>query len=203
MVFCTQKFFLFTQELVHFIHEILHLLPKKLRTPYSRRLRVPIHDRHLSSRVQCSHRATSTMWTTVSSGNPICDERHLSGRVECNHRATFDDINQSWDQANPIYELLYEFTLHCHLLGNLSIRSSPFWQQWFHIMRNCKHNNSGIWGPTRHLSLKITNSLAILRLRKPLKTSTRSGRPRDLNPGPPECESRALPRRHLAQYCLL
>ena len=33
--------------------------------------------------------------------------------------------------------------------------------------------SSGIWGPTRHLPLKITNSLAILRLRNPLKTSTR------------------------------
>ena len=32
---------------------------------------------------------------------------------------------------------------------------------------------SGIWGSTRHLSLKITKSLAIFRLRKPLKTSTR------------------------------
>ena len=29
--------------------------------------------------------------------------------------------------------------------------------------------SSGIWGPTRHLSLKITNSLAILRLRKHYK----------------------------------
>ena len=40
---------------------------------------------------------------------------------------------------NPIYELLYEFTLHFHPLGNLSIRSSPFWQQWFQISRNSKH----------------------------------------------------------------
>ena len=47
--------------------------------------------------------------------------------------------DQSWDQATPIYELLYEFTLHCHLLGNLSIRTSPFWQQWFQISRNSKH----------------------------------------------------------------
>ena len=29
--------------------------------------------------------------------------------------------------------------------------------------------SSGIWGPTRHLPMKTTNSLAILRL-KPLKT---------------------------------
>ena len=32
---------------------------------------------------------------------------------------------------------------------------------------------SGIWGPITHLSLKITNSLAIFILRKPLKTWTR------------------------------
>ena len=31
------------------------------------------------------------------------------------------------------------------------------------------YNFSGIWGPARHLSLKITNSLAIFRLTKPLK----------------------------------
>ena len=75
--------------------------------------------------------------------------------------------------GNPIYELLYEFTLHCHLLGNWNIRSSLFWQQWFQITRNCKYciNNSGIWGPTRHLHLKITHFLAILGLRK--ITSTR------------------------------
>ena len=80
--------------------------------------------------------------------------------------------------GNPIYEPQYVFTLHCHLLW--SIRSSPFWQQWFQISINSKQfetlicvNNSEIWGPTRHLYLKITNLLAILRLRKPLITSTR------------------------------
>ena len=36
-----QEFLLFTQELIHFIQEILSSLPKKLRTPYSRNLRVP------------------------------------------------------------------------------------------------------------------------------------------------------------------
>ena len=44
MVFRTKEFFLFTQELIHFAQEILPLLPKKLRTPYSRNLRVPIND---------------------------------------------------------------------------------------------------------------------------------------------------------------
>ena len=40
MVFSTQEFFLLTQELIHFTQEILPLLPKKLRAPYSRNLRV-------------------------------------------------------------------------------------------------------------------------------------------------------------------
>ena len=44
MVFRTQKFFLFSQELIHFAQEILPLLPKKLRTPYLRNLRVPTHE---------------------------------------------------------------------------------------------------------------------------------------------------------------
>ena len=38
-----QELLLFTQELIHFTQEILPLLPKKLRTPYSRNLRVPNH----------------------------------------------------------------------------------------------------------------------------------------------------------------
>ena len=36
-------------------------------------------------------------------------------------------------------------------------------------------------------------------LRKPRKNLSQVGRHRDLNPGPPECESRALPRSHLAR----
>ena len=46
MVFSTQEFLLFTQELINFTQEILPLLPKKLRTPYSRNLRVPNHEEH-------------------------------------------------------------------------------------------------------------------------------------------------------------
>ena len=41
MVFSTQEFLLSTQELIHFTQEILPLLPKKVRTPYSRNLRGP------------------------------------------------------------------------------------------------------------------------------------------------------------------
>ena len=43
MLFSTQEFFIFTQELIPFSQEILPLLPTKLRTPYSRNLRVPTH----------------------------------------------------------------------------------------------------------------------------------------------------------------
>ena len=53
-------------------------------------------------------------------------------------------------------------------------------------------------GPTRHLSLKITNSLAIF-IEETTENLNQVGRPRHLNPGPPECESRALPRSHLAR----
>ena len=62
----------------------------------------------------------------------------------------------------------------CHLLGYFR---SEIVYHFDTIFRSCETLNlyicSGIWGPTRHLSLKITNSLAIFRLRKPLKTSTR------------------------------
>ena len=42
-LFSTQEFFIFTQELIHFTQEMLPILPKKLPTPYSRNLRVPIY----------------------------------------------------------------------------------------------------------------------------------------------------------------
>ena len=44
MVFSTQEFLLFTPELIHFSQEMLPLLPRKLRAPYLRNLRVPIND---------------------------------------------------------------------------------------------------------------------------------------------------------------
>ena len=147
-----------------------------------------IHGRHLSGRVQCSHRAATAMWTTMSSGNPIYHDRHLSGRVQCSHWAKtamwttmrsgnpiYHDIHLSgrvqcshWATAvsnvvtgplptisimrtgNPIYELLYEFKLHCHLLGNLS---NHFDNNGFRPREtvNIKHyiNNSAIWGLVR------------------------------------------------------
>ena len=116
-----------------------------------------IHGRYLSGRVQCSHRATSATWTIMSSSNPIYHERHLSSRAQYSHRAT----STTWTimrSGKPMYELLYEFKLHCHLLGNLSIKSSLFSQQWFQISRNSKHLifYQYLWnmGPTRHLPFK-------------------------------------------------
>ena len=75
---------------------------------------------------------------------------------------------------NPIYELIYVFSLHCHLLGNFRIRSRNFDNNGFRSretvnINNCINNSGDL--PVIRL-WKITNSLAILRLRKPLKTST-------------------------------
>ena len=122
-----------------------------------------IHGRHLSGRVQCSHRAMTAMWTTMCSGNPIYHERHLSGRVQCSHRATAVSnvvtgplpTISIMRPGNPIYELLYELKLHCHLLGNLSHYFDNNGFRWRETV-NIKYyiNNSGIWGPTRHLPLK-------------------------------------------------
>ena len=57
--------------------------------------------------------------------------------------------------GNPIYELLYEFKLHFHLLGNLR---HHFYNNGFRSREtvNIKYciNNSGICGPTWHLPLK-------------------------------------------------
>ena len=114
-------------------------------------------------------------WTTIVQATPsiMRDIYRAMSRVIFGPRPTWTVMRS----GNPIYELVYEFTLHCHLLGNLSIRSSPFWQQCFQISRNSKHWIVSIiveYGDQPDICLwEITNSLAILRLRKPLKTSTR------------------------------
>ena len=46
--------------------------------------------------------------------------------------------------------------------------------------------------PTQHLPWWLRKTTK--------KNLSQVGRLRDLNPGPPECESRALPRSHLARY---
>ena len=141
-----------------------------------------IHCRHLSGRVQCSHRATTVMWTTMSSGNPVYHERHLSDRVQCSHRTTTDDINHETRQ----------------LLGNLShhfdnnaFRSRETLNIKYYI------SNSGIWGPIRHLPLRNNKFLSYFKIEETTKNLNQVGRSQDLNPGPPECESRALPRSYL------
>ena len=42
--------------------------------------------------------------------------------------------------------------------------------------------------------------LSYFKIEETTKKLNHVGRPRDLNPGTPECESRALPRSHLARY---
>ena len=47
--------------------------------------------------------------------------------------------------------------------------------------------------------MKIQPSSCLDDRGKPRKNLSQVGGKRDMNPGPPECESRALPRRHLAR----
>ena len=47
--------------------------------------------------------------------------------------------------------------------------------------------------------MKIQPSICIDHGGKPRKNLSQVGRYRDSNPGPPECESRALPRSHLVR----
>ena len=47
--------------------------------------------------------------------------------------------------------------------------------------------------------MKIQPSICLDDWGKPRKKPSQVGRHRDSNPGPPECESRALPRSHLAR----
>ena len=66
---------------------------------------------------------------------------------------------------------------HCHLLGYFGSEAVHHFVINNMVFRSCETLNlyisSGIWEPTRYLSLKITNSLVIFRLRKPLITLTR------------------------------
>ena len=139
----------------------------------------PMHGRHMSGRVQCSQRATTVMWTTMSSGNPIYHERHLSCRVQCSHRTNYDDINHEirqphlwatvWVQITlPSVEELkhYKFTIlttmpsdHEKLKSRETLNIVSIIVEYGYQPDIC------LW--------KITNSLALLRLRKPLRTSTR------------------------------
>ena len=122
-----------------------------------------IHGRHLSGRVQCRHRAMTAMWTTMSSGNPIYHERHLSGHVQCSHWAmAVSNIVTGplptisiMRPDNPIYELLYEFKLHCHLLGNLSHHFDNCFRSRETVNIKYYINNSGLWIPTRHLPILL------------------------------------------------
>ena len=45
--------------------------------------------------------------------------------------------------------------------------------------------------------------LSYFKIEETTKNLNQVGRPRDLNPGPPECESRGLPRSHLARFFMV
>ena len=49
--------------------------------------------------------------------------------------------------------------------------------------------------------MEPTLTFAYFKIEETTKNLNQVGRPRDLNPGPPEWESRALPRSHLARCC--
>ena len=55
-------------------------------------------------------------------------------------------------------------------------------------------------GPTRHLPLKNDLIPYYFKIEETTKNLNQVDRPRDLNPGLPECESRELPRNHLARF---
>ena len=133
-----------------------------------------IHATHLSDRVQCSHRVTSATWTIMSSDTTIYHERHLSGRVQCNHRARYRR-EQSWDKAIPStsYCMSSHYTAICwwiwvlevHHFDNNGFRSRETVNIVSIIVEYGDQSDIYLW--------KVTNSLAILRLSKPQKTSTR------------------------------
>ena len=62
---------------------------------------------------------------------------------------------------------------------------------WYMNLMNNAQTDRGNENPTQHLPWW---------LRKTTKKPSQVGRHRDLNQGPPECESRALPRSHLVRY---
>ena len=65
---------------------------------------------------------------------------------------------------------------------------------WYMNLMNNGQMDRGNENPTQHLPWW---------LRKITKNLSQVGRHRDLNPGPPECESRALRRSHLARSYLV
>ena len=79
---------------------------------------------------------------------------------------------QPWHQATPPLSkcMSSNFTVTCwgtsQIVHHFDNNGFRFRETLNYIIR------SGIWGPSRHLLLKITNSFTTLRLRKPLKTST-------------------------------
>ena len=52
-------------------------------------------------------------------------------------------------------------------------------------------------------SFENNKFLSYFKIEETTKNLNQVGRPRDLNPGSPECESHALARSHLAQFLLI
>ena len=112
------------------------------------------------------------MWTTMRSG-----QSHLRATV--------------WVQITlpSVGELKhYKSTILTTMVSDLEKQSTL----------NCI-NNSGIWGPTRHLPLKNNEFFSYFKMEETTKNLNQFGRPRDLNPRHRECESLALPRSLLAR----
>ena len=112
-----------------------------------------INGRHLSSRVQSSLRATSDGKKPWVQETPsiLRDIYQAVSRVVSGPRPPHE---QSWDQATHLRATVW---VHITLpsFGNLSIRSSPLWLHGYRSRETVNIiNNSGIWGPTRHLPLK-------------------------------------------------
>ena len=101
MVFSTQEFFLFTRELIHFTQEILPLLPKKLRTSYSRNLRVPINLIYKNQCLSVSLSLSLSLSLSVSYRSPHrssdCDETFTSC---CKHPGVVLEIKKNENCTN-------------------------------------------------------------------------------------------------------
>ena len=134
-----------------------------------------IHGRHLSGCIQSSLRAKSDV-DNHEIRQPLLSWQTSIGPC-LNYPPGHVQREQPWDQATPSmrYCMSSDYTAICW--GTWALEVHHFDNNGFRSREtvNIKYciNNSGIWGPTRHLHLKKkTNFLAILRLRKPLKTST-------------------------------
>ena len=112
----------------------------------------------------------SLPWVSTSQGK-LVEVTDVKGSALRSKNGGFVGISRHKRLRYSLYpRTLVGYKFQCHVSGYFR-SSSPM------AFRSRETLNfiiwSGIWGPIRHLSLKITKSLAIFRLRKPLKTPTR------------------------------